>query len=88
MKVISNNCRLVNYRGEFILQVMYEGRPKGIRLSTVSRMIFGLLQHETTREEMIDKLSEKVDGSREDLARQIDLVVDTLDRYGAMKMDR
>ena len=88
MKVISNNCRLVNYRGEFILQVMYEGRPKGIRLNTVSRMIFGLLQHDTTKEEMIEKLSEKVDGTKEDIARQIDLVVETLDRYGAMKMDQ
>ena len=55
-----------------------------IRSNQTSAEIIDLLKEETTRDEIVDKMYAKYDASREEIASDVDMVINTLRKVGAI----
>lgn len=55
-----------------------------IRSNKTAAEIIDLLKEETTRDEVVDKMLAKYDASREEIASDVDMVIETLRKVGAI----
>lgn len=55
-----------------------------VRSNQTAAEIVNLLKEETTRDEVLDKMCAKYDEKREVIAADVDMVIDTLRKVGAL----
>lgn len=55
-----------------------------VRSNRTAAEIVNLMKKETTREEVLDKMCAKYDASRDEIAADVDLVIATLRKVGAL----
>lgn len=55
-----------------------------IRSNSTAAEIIDLLKEETTRDEVVDKMLAKYDAEREEIASDVDMVIATLRKVGAI----
>ena len=55
-----------------------------VRSNETAAYIVNLLEEETTREEVVNKMMSDYEASREDIERNVDKVLDTLRSVGAL----
>ena len=55
-----------------------------VRSNQTAAEIVGLMKEETTRDEVLDKMCAKYDAPREVIAEDVDMVIATLRRVGAL----
>ena len=87
MKLLSS-IQLTELGGEFVAVPVGEAaeRFRGIiRLNETAAFIVKRLQEETTREALIEALSEEYDGPREQFASGVDGVLEQLRSCGALE---
>lgn len=56
-----------------------------VRSNRTAAEIVNLMKKETTREEVLDKMCAKYDASRDEIAADVDLVIATLRKVGALE---
>lgn len=56
-----------------------------VRSNRTAAEIVNLMKKETTREEVLDKMCAKYDASRDEIAADVDLVIATLRKIGALE---
>lgn len=55
-----------------------------VRSNQTAAEIVNLMKEETTRDEVVDKMCAKYDASREEIAADVDMVIATLRKVGAL----
>lgn len=55
-----------------------------VRSNQTAAEIVNLMKEETTRDEVVDKMCAKYDASREEIAADVDMVITTLRKVGAL----